>query len=179
MRNWSKLKRCVNIGNENKHDRRRWSWCWQNHSSILYLVTITMRLANTKRHKKMWQSPRLPPFIYLSFPFNFGKNPPFLKFESEKWTDIITPSPTNAQRCFLLLRANQLSFIIEGNRFFDEKASLQTLVDQLVGAKPRKMPRGEPLKKKFPAKIQTRTLKLLPARLGDFCRAISWLKYLI
>ena len=122
-----------------------------------------MRLANTKRHKKMWQSPRLPPYIYSSFPFNFGKNPPFLKFESEKLTDIITPSPTNAQRCFLLLRANQLSFIIEGNRFFDEKPSLQTLVDQLVGAKPRKMPRGEPRKKNCPAKIQTWTPKLLPA----------------
>ena len=37
--------------------------------------------------------------------------------------------PTNAQRCFLLSRANQLSFIIEGDTFFDEKPSLQTLVD--------------------------------------------------
>ena len=41
----------------------------------------------------------------------------------------ITTGSTNAQRCFLLSRANQLSFIIEGDTFFDEKPSLQTLVD--------------------------------------------------
>jgi len=41
------------------------------------------------------------------------------------------------------------------------------------------MPRGEPCNKNCPAKIQTQTPKLLPARFGDFCRAILWLKHLI
>jgi len=54
----------------------------------------------------------------------FSKSRPNLS--KENW--IMTGS-TNAQRCFLLSRANQLSFIIEGDRFFDEKPSLQTLVD--------------------------------------------------
>ena len=49
----------VNVGNKSGHKQRRWSWYWQHHSSILYLVTMMMHLSNTTWHKTMWQlSPR-------------------------------------------------------------------------------------------------------------------------
>jgi len=81
MRNLTKLKdiQCVNIGNKNGHNQQRWSWYWQHRSSILYLVTIMMRLANTIRHIKVWQlSPRpLPRDRGLKIKNVFLSNPAF------------------------------------------------------------------------------------------------------